>query len=246
MYIFIIILIIVVCIVLCVIWNYYFKSNAKSNEFHSSCWIEPKMYPEAQYIFDNKSIIEKELKQILNSNKWTRWNSYELDAPIFTKMTDQEIKTKLETSGGKINEKNDGSWRLYGLILNSIPLETANSCPKTIDILFKSSKRILNAGFSILEPGGETKPHKDYNNKFYRLHIPLIIPQSNLDYYNTNKTSIVDKSNSVDNLSIFQVEDDMRIWVPDEYFIFDDTCMHNAWNNTDVNRIVLLVDLLKN
>lgn len=38
----------------------------------------------------------------------------------------------------------------------------------------------------------------------------------------------------------------MRIWVQDEYFIFDDTCMHNALNNTDVNRIVLLVDLLNN
>lgn len=246
MYIFIIILIIIVCIVLFVIWNNFFKSNIKSNIFHSSCWIEPKMYPEAQYIFDNKHIIEKDLKQILNSNKWTRWNSYELDAPIFTKMTNQEIKTKLEISGGKINEKNDGSWRLYGLILNSIPLETAKSCPETIDILSKASKRILNAGFSVLEPGGETKPHKDYNNNFVRLHIPLIIPQSNIDYYKINKTSIVDKFNLIDNLSIFQVEDDMRIWVPDEYFIFDDTCFHNAWNNTCTNRIVLLVDLLKN
>ena len=228
------------------IYNNYFKSNIKSNKLYSSCWIEPKLYPEAQYIFDNKHIIEKELKQILNSNKWTRWNSYELNAPIFTKMTDKEIKTKLEISGGKINEKNDSSWRLYGLILNSETLENSKSCPKTMAILSKVSKRILNAGFSVLEQGGETKPHKDYNNNFVRLHIPLIIPQFNLDYYKTNKTSTINKLNSKDNLAIFQVEDDMRIWVPDEYFIFDDTCMHNAWNNTNVNRIVLLVDLLKN
>lgn len=250
MYIFIIILIIIACIVLYINFNNYFKSNIKSNiksnKFHSSCWIEPKLYPEAQYIFDNKHIIEKELVEILNSNKWSRWLSYDTNCPTFTNMTSEEIKDKLTNSYGIINEKDDGSWRLYGLILNSEPLENSKSCPKTMAILSKVSKRILNAGFSVIEPGGQTNPHEGTCNKFYRLHIPLIIPQSNIDYYKTNKTSIINKSNSKDNLSIFQVEDDMRIWVPDEYFIFDDTCMHNAWNNTNVNRIVLLVDLLKN
>lgn len=241
MYIYVIILIIIFCLILLII-NKFVKMEKK---FKSSCWIDKKLYPEAKLIFENKDIIEKELINILDSDKWSIWNSYQKDAPIFTKMTNNEIKNKLEKSIGKINENKDSSWRLYGLILNSIPLETSKYCPKTMDILLKSSSRILNAGFSILEPGGETKPHKDYNNNFVRLHIPMIIPTTNIDYYKKNKTSKIIDLGLDNNLSIFQLEDDKRIWIPNEYFIFDDTCMHNAWNNTDMNRIVLLIDLLK-
>lgn len=249
MYIYIII--IILCIIL-FITNYLTqKSNTKikikSDSLVSSCWINSSLYPEAQYIFDNKHIIEKELEKILNSNKWSRWLSYDINCPTFTDMTPEEIKDKLSNSYGKMNEKDDGSWRLYGLILNSIPLENSNTCPKTMEVLSKVSRRILNAGFSVIEPGGQTNPHEGTCNKFYRLHIPLIIPQSNIDYYKLNKTSVIDinKLDTKNNLAIFQVKNDMRIWVPDEYFIFNDTCLHNACNNSNTNRIVLLVDLLK-
>jgi aspartyl/asparaginyl beta-hydroxylase (cupin superfamily) len=206
----------------------------------SKCWIDTSIYPEAKYIFNNRHIIKNELLNILNSNKWALWSSEYNEAPSFTRMTHQEIVSKINTSKGKMNSDEKMSWRLYGLILNKEILETAESCPKTMEILSKSSK-ILNAGFSLLEPNSSTKPHVDYNNKFYRLHIPLIIPTNNSILNN----SILDKSYINKKLTILQVEDEYRAWKEDEYFIFDDTCLHNAWNSTDENRIVLLVDLLK-
>ena len=91
-----------------------------------------------------------------------------------------------------------------------------------------------------MEPGCHIGEHKDFNNKFYRLHIPLIIPKIN----NEITESFVVKTQS-EKLCTLQVENDYRIWKNNEYFIFDDTCLHNAWNNTSDMRIVLLIDLLK-
>jgi len=213
----------------------------KKNKLVSTCWIDKSLYPEAQFIFDNRNIILKELMQILNSNKWGKWMSYNENAPTFSKMSEKQIIDKMNNSSGKINESNDGSWRLYGLILNKKILETSKNCPQTMKLLNKVSERILNAGFSILEPGSITKPHVGHNDKFYRVHIPMIIPKNNQKL----KTSILDKSCINKKLSVFQVENDFIAWKDDEYFIFNDLCLHNAWNKTEENRIVLLIDLLK-
>jgi aspartyl/asparaginyl beta-hydroxylase (cupin superfamily) len=215
--------------------------NCKRNKLASKCWIDTSLYPEAKYIFENKNTIKNELIQILNSNKWGKWLSYNEKAPSFSKMSEKEIMNKINNSYGKINESDDGSWRLYGLILNKKALETSKKCPETMKILNKVSKRILNAGFSLLEPGSITEAHVGHDNKFYRLHIPLIIPKNNQNLKNT----ILDKSCNNKELAVFQVEDDYRAWKEDDYFIFNDLCLHNAWNKTNENRIVLLVDLLR-
>jgi aspartyl/asparaginyl beta-hydroxylase (cupin superfamily) len=68
----------------------------------------------------------------------------------------------------------------------------------------------------------------------------LIIPKANKKYPKTFITKSEGKK-----LCVLQVENDYRIWKPDDYFIFDDTCIHNAWNYTRENRIVLIVDLKK-
>ena len=231
--------IIMLLILLFFICIFYFKTDSQKSM--SKCWINNDLFPEAKYIFDNRNIIKKELLNILDSNKWAQWLSDYKEAPSFTKMSHQEIIDRINDSFGKMNESKDGSWRLYGLILNQVELDNAKTCPETIKILNKVSKRILNAGFSLLEPQSSTKPHVDYNNKFYRLHIPMIIPKNNTML----KNSILDNKCIDKELAVFQVENDYRAWMEDEYFIFDDLCLHNAWNNTYENRIVLLVDLLK-
>lgn len=182
----------------------------------------------------------KELINILDSDKWGIWSSDYTTTPIFTKMTEKQIIERIESNSGKINSTKEPSWRLFGLILNKQILPNASLCPNTIKILQSCSSRILNAGFSVLEPKSYIGEHKDFNNKFYRLHIPLIIPKIN----NTISNSFIEKAQS-ESLCVLQVENDYRIWKDNEYFIFDDTCLHNAWNNTSDIRIVLLIDLLK-
>lgn len=232
-----IIIIIVILLILLIIYNSYNKTN---NLKSSNCWIESSKFPEAQQIFDSRNIIIDELMNVLNSDKWSVWSSDYKSTPIFTKMSNDEILEKLLSSYGKINSNKEPSWRLYGLILNKQILPTSEACPNTLNLLKQSSSRILNAGFSIIEPGCYIGEHRDYNDKFYRLHIPLIIPKVN----NDNKSNFITKKLS-EELCVLQVENDYRIWQKDDFFIFDDTCIHNAWNNTDEIRIVLLVDLLK-
>ena len=235
------IIIIVIVSIIYLLNNILLKNN-RDIKLKSKCWIDTKLFPEAKYIFENRNIIKKELENILNSNLWVQWLSDYKEAPSFTKMSHDDITNRIMASQGNINSAEDGSWRLYPLILNQEILnQSADHCPETMKLLSKVSKRILNAGFSLLEPNSSTKPHVDYNNKFYRLHIPMIIPKNNQKLNNI----ILDKTCINKKLAVFQVEDEYRAWSNDNYFIFDDLCLHNAWNWTDENRIVLLIDLLK-
>lgn len=221
---------------------FYYYNHKYEHKLKSSSWVDTNLYPEAKLIFDQKHIIKDEVMNILDSNLWGIWSCDYRTTPQFTKMKYEEIIDRLNKSMGKIGStKNKSAWRLFGLILNKKKLDTANFCPKTIDILTKSSNRILNAGFSLMEPKCYLGRHKDYNHSFYRLHIPIIIPKNN----NKNPGTILNKNESNKSFAVLNVEDDYIIWKDNEYFMFDDTYYHNAWNNTNELRIVLLIDILK-
>lgn len=214
------------------------KLEQYTNNYTSRCWIDTKLYPEAEYIYQNRNKIKKELIKILSNDKWGIWSEDYNTTPIFSEMGNTDIINRINNNSGKINSGNTPAWRLFGLILNREILETAKECPETLGILLNSSDNILHAGFSLLEPKCKIEKHRDYDNRFYRLQIPLIIPDEN-DIKTDNNITVND------NLAVLQVEDDYRIYKSTEYFMFDDTCYHNAWNDTDQNRIVLIVDLLK-
>ena len=207
----------------------------------SKCWIKNETYIEAEYIFKHRRIILEELINLLNSDKWSIWHNGYNETPSLITMKQDEILNKLNNNTSKIMSDSKPNWKVICLILNKEILDLAKYCPNTLNILLSSSTRILNAGFSLLEPGSEAGSHKDKNNKIHRLHIPLIIPSNNNVLTNTNI-----KYNKEDKLAVLKVENDYRAWHKDEYFIFDDTCEHNAWNNSDEIRIILLVDILKN
>jgi len=233
--------IIILCILISLVKLFKRDKKEKIKEnFTSKCWIENKEFPEAKIIFNSRDIIREELNNILNSDKWGIWSNDYKTTPIFTKMTDEEITKRITENSGKIGSTKEPSWRLFGLILNKMDLPNAELCPNTVKLLKDSSKRILNAGFSILEPGCYIGKHQDFNNKFYRLHIPLIIPKINKSI---DKIFVSEEESK--KLCVLQVENDYRVWKDDDYFIFDDTCLHDAWNTSDEIRIVLLVDLLK-
>ena len=114
------------------------------------------------------------------------------------------------------------------LILNGKSLtEPYKICPQIIDKLLKIPN-IINAGFSCFEPGAQTDLHRGYNNKILRCHIPLIIPSGDtaikVGFKQLNFNDIALSSG---------------------YFIFNDSCLHQSWNNTDKKRIILIIDLKK-
>ena len=86
------------------------------------------------------------------------------------------------------------------------------------------SDMVLNAGYSRMAPGTVIEPHEGYTSDVLRLHIGLDCPWGEC---------------------AIQVGDQVRSWSNGEVLLFDDTIEHSAWNLTDRDRVILLVDLVK-
>jgi aspartyl/asparaginyl beta-hydroxylase (cupin superfamily) len=78
-----------------------------------------------------------------------------------------------------------------------------------------------NAMFSLLAPRTRIPPHTGVANTRLVCHLPLIVP-SNCG---------------------FRCGATTRDWRIGESFVFDDTIEHEAWNDSDELRVVLIVDL---
>ena len=197
-----------------------YRRNIALQQFTNG-WIDPDLYKkEIASMMKHRNAIIKELKRVMPTRDWSLWGDNYNKTPQFTSMTHKDIKDSLIKKKEKLSDSQ--SWKLYGLILNTEVLPTSRQCPNTMNILSQFQDEIVNAGFSCLEPGATTKRHRDVDSSFYRCHIPLIIPKG--DCY-------------------LEVEGVKRKW--DNPLVFDDTKYHNAWNNTDEYRVILIVDFLR-
>lgn len=77
------------------------------------------------------------------------------------------------------------------------------------------------AMFSVLQPRTAIPAHTGSSNTRLIAHLPLIIPEG----------------------CHFRVGNDTRPWVMGESFVFDDTIEHEAWNDSDQMRAVLIFDV---
>ena len=75
--------------------------------------------------------------------------------------------------------------------------------------------------FSVLRPHTRIKPHYGSVNGRVVIHVPLIIPP---------------------NCGALRVAGEARSWVEGECLVFDDSFEHEAWNDSDAVRVVLIVD----
>jgi aspartyl/asparaginyl beta-hydroxylase (cupin superfamily) len=80
--------------------------------------------------------------------------------------------------------------------------------------------RAPNIFFSILKAGSHIPPHTGVTNVRSVIHLPLIVPEC----------------------CEFRVGGETRSWVQGEAFAFDDTIEHEAWNRSDRDRAVLIID----
>ncbi|HUS52446.1 MAG TPA: aspartyl/asparaginyl beta-hydroxylase domain-containing protein [Thermohalobaculum sp.] len=94
--------------------------------------------------------------------------------------------------------------------------------PATADIISRVPT-IHTAWFSILAPGYHIPPHTGVTKGILRAHLGLIIPKDH------EKCRI-------------RVGDQFRTWRDGKVFIIDDTYEHEVWNDTDEERVVLLLD----
>ena len=75
--------------------------------------------------------------------------------------------------------------------------------------------------FSLLKAGARISPHTGMFNTRLICHLPLIVPQG----------------------CRFRVGNEVREWEEGKLLIFDDTIEHEAWNDSDEDRIVLIFDI---
>lgn len=116
-----------------------------------------------------------------------------------------------------------GQWTVYGLYVDGAPiLENAIFCPATVELL-RVVPGLTMAGFSRLAPGTRIAPHVGYTDRVLRLHLGLVVPAG----------------------CGLRVGPETRHWQEGACLIFDDRVEHEAWNDGDADRMVLLVDFLK-
>ena len=78
-----------------------------------------------------------------------------------------------------------------------------------------------NAFFSILEPRTRIPAHTGVTNARLTVHLPLVVPPH----------------------CGFRVGSDTREWQPGKAWVFDDTIEHEAWNDSDTPRAILIFDI---
>lgn len=105
--------------------------------------------------------------------------------------------------------------------------EHAARCPRTVAALADNAPmctvpdRAPVTFFSALKPGTQIAPHHGATNSRLTVHMPLIIPPD----------------------CALRVGGETHVWTPGELVMFDDTILHEAWNNSDRLRVVLIFDV---
>jgi aspartate beta-hydroxylase len=118
-------------------------------------------------------------------------------------------------------------WSVFYLWRDGKPMEEhLRRCPRTAQLL--ASLPLLDipgyaptAFFSILDAKSHIPAHTGVTNTRVIVHMPLIIPPA----------------------CRFRVGSTTREWRPGEAWVFDDSIEHEAWNDSDVPRAILILDV---
>lgn len=148
--------------------------------------------------------------------------------PYITTRQTPGVTPQKDASGGVWRELNDSPrWSSFFFWQEGLPYpDNLARCPKTVAALGHWPRCDLprtgpTAMFSLLSPKTRIPPHTGVTNARLVVHIPLIVPKG----------------------CGFRVGAETRIWEPGKALIFDDTIEHEAWNDSDELRAVLIIDI---
>lgn len=124
-----------------------------------------------------------------------------------------------------VNGATNDSWRTFDFLFFGIKnLESIKKCPATYQVI-QQIPEIITAQFSFLSPKTHILPHKGYSKIILRNHLPLIVPDG-------EKCGI-------------KIVNETHHWKEGQLVTFDDSFEHEAWNNSDEYRVVLMFDVAK-
>jgi len=127
----------------------------------------------------------------------------------------------LDTFPEYLHSNSKNNWKVFTFQFFGIkhPLN-CSLCPKTYDILSKIPE-LISADFSYLPAKTKIKPHCGFTKMVLRAHLGLVIP--------------VDCG--------LRVGKEVKKWEEGKMLIFDDSFEHEAWNDSDEDRFVLMLDI---
>jgi aspartate beta-hydroxylase len=118
-------------------------------------------------------------------------------------------------------------WSAYFLWNQGVAQEAHMArCPRTVEVLRGApqcdvARRGPTAFFSILDAHTHIPAHCGITNTRLTVHLPLIVPPQ----------------------CRFRVGSETRAWEPGKAWAFDDTIEHEAWNDSDTPRAILIFDV---
>ena len=122
---------------------------------------------------------------------------------------------------------NDPRWSAFYLVEDGEPHPVnAARCPRTIEALAdvplcRMPGWTPSVHFSLLRPGARIPPHTGMLNTRLICHLPLIVPPA----------------------CALRVGSETRPCEEGKMLVFDDSIEHEAWNNSDQLRVILLFDI---
>ncbi len=129
----------------------------------------------------------------------------------------------LDTFPHYVDKSSQNKWQVFSFRFFGIDNPLNHSlCPITSSLI-KANKNIVSADFSYIPPRTKILPHKGFTKMVLRVHLGLIIPDGDIG---------------------IKVGDEMKRWETNKLLILDDSFEHEAWNNTDYDRVVLMFDIV--
>ena len=185
-------------------------------------WIDPYTRPWAAELESCADAILTELEHLLDRKVWSMMGRYKKDAPSFTRMNEDELRTVADRSEAYLGSNDTPEWRMFGLYLYGKRFErNCAACPETAAALARVP-HLVKAGFSCLEAGCRLPRHAGADRTHYRAHLGLIVPPGDC---------------------ALRVNGEARSWEVGKMLMFDDTYPHDAWNDTPKHRVVLIADV---
>ncbi len=176
-------------------------------------FFERQLFPWMDALEEKTDVIRNELLQVMQMERPDF-------VPYLTYSSDQPLAQWAELNQSV-------QWTAFHLVKEGLPVpENAKQCPLTMDAWSKiptphQPGRTPVAMFSLLKPKTQIPPHVGVSNARLVAHLPLIVPPD----------------------CGFRVGNSTREWIPGKAWVFDDTIEHEAWNNSNELRAIMIFDV---
>lgn len=185
-------------------------ANEAGGEARPAFFDIDETYPSLRVLDRNFDVIKQEVEALLPRRE---------QIPRY-----HEVDKKETYISGTVDA--DKSWRVFLLMWAAGGGVSSNQAkaPKTVKLL-QQVPGVLQAMFSILDPGKSIPAHDGPYTGYLRYHLPLKVPA-------VNPPSI-------------RVKDHVHTWREGESMMFDDSWNHEVFNKSDDVRVVLIVDVFR-